>query len=130
VLQARILTATNDASLGTLLDAASRSAVLVGRHSSLMAAAVLMRPGTMVFELMPYKWEWSKISMLYYNITQSVGDIHHFAWRPTHWKHAVFSVSVPYSPAGLSSLKHMQNISSHAALSDIKQSGTHLQCCH
>jgi hypothetical protein len=108
VLQARILTATNDASLGTLLEAASRSMVLIGRQSSLMAASIFMRPGTLVYELLPYKWEWSKISMLYYNMTQSIGDIHHFAWRPTHWKHAVFSVGVETCPACLATCESAQ----------------------
>ncbi len=46
----------------------------------------------MVLELLPYKWEWANLSMLYYNMTQSIGDIHHFAWRPTHYKYAKFKV--------------------------------------
>lgn len=56
-------------------------------------ACRLLAPGSMVFELLPYKWEWANLSMLYYNITQSVGDIHHFAWRPQHYKWAKFRVS-------------------------------------
>lgn len=32
---------------------------------------VFLPPGAMVLELLPYKWEWAKLSMLYYNITQA-----------------------------------------------------------
>ena len=45
-----------------------------------------------VLELLPYKWEWANLSMLHYNMTESVGDIHHFAWRPQHYKFAYYTV--------------------------------------
>lgn len=35
-------------------------------------------------ELLAYNWEWKGISEVYVNITKSVGDIHHFAWRAGH----------------------------------------------
>ncbi|GFH30421.1 uncharacterized protein HaLaN_29277 [Haematococcus lacustris] len=78
------------------LSTISSSMVLVGRHSSLMANSMFMRPGTMVLELLPYKWEWAGLSQLYHNITQSVGDIHHFAWRPQHYKFAIFANASDY----------------------------------
>ena len=37
--------------------------------------------GAMVVELLPYNWEWKGVSRIYKNITSSMGDIHHFAWR-------------------------------------------------
>lgn len=40
--------------------------------------------GAVVLELLAYNWEWKGISEVYVNITQSVGDIHHFAWRAKH----------------------------------------------
>ncbi len=46
----------------------------------------------MVLELLPFKWEWHKLSMLYYNMTQSIGDLHHFAWRPTDVRFAKYKV--------------------------------------
>lgn len=56
--------------------------LLVGRHGPLLASAVLLPPGAAVLELLPYKWEWRGVSRLYYNMTQSTGWLHHWAWRP------------------------------------------------
>lgn len=39
--------------------------------------------GAAVLELLPYKWDWRSMSSLYYNMTQSTGVLHHWAWRPT-----------------------------------------------
>uniref|UniRef100_A0A7S0RGP0 Glycosyltransferase n=1 Tax=Chlamydomonas leiostraca TaxID=1034604 RepID=A0A7S0RGP0_9CHLO len=92
-MKARVMTLTPEASLGTHLAVAANTGVLVGRHSSAMAASLFMPPGSAVLELLPFKWEWAKVSMLYYNITQSIGDIHHFAWRANHYKWADFKNS-------------------------------------
>jgi hypothetical protein len=46
--------------------------------------------GAMVLELLPYNWEWKGVSRIYKNITQSMGDIHHYAWRAKHPKWAVY----------------------------------------
>ena len=40
--------------------------------------------GAVVLELLPYNWEWKGISQVYHNVTTTVGDIHHFAWRAKH----------------------------------------------
>lgn len=37
-----------------------------------------------MLELLAYNWEWKGISEVYVNVTSSVGDIHHFAWRAKH----------------------------------------------
>lgn len=60
--------------------------ILVGRHGPLLASAVLLPPGAAVLELLPYKWEWRGVSTLYYNMTQSTGQLHHWAWRPLEAK--------------------------------------------
>ena len=44
----------------------------------------------MVVELLPYNWEWKGVSRIYKNITSSMGDINHFAWRAKHPKWAVY----------------------------------------
>jgi len=44
-----------------------------------------------VLELLPYNWEWKRISEMYYNMTRSLGDIHHFAWRATSPQWAVYN---------------------------------------
>mmetsp|Transcript_26134 Transcript_26134/g.70756 ORF Transcript_26134/g.70756 Transcript_26134/m.70756 type:complete len:546 (+) Transcript_26134:118-1755(+) len=90
-MKARMISLSEEASFGSYIDAVSRSAVLIGRHLPSMANSMFMRPGSMVVELLPYKWEWANLSMLYRNITESMGDIHHFAWRPQHYKFAYYS---------------------------------------
>ena len=47
--------------------------------------------GAVVLELLPYNWEWRGISEVYVNITRSVGDIHHFAWRAEESRWAVYA---------------------------------------
>lgn len=47
--------------------------------------------GAVVLELLPYNWEWKGISQLYFNITRSLGDVHHFAWRAGSPRWAIFS---------------------------------------
>ncbi|KAG1664777.1 hypothetical protein FOA52_013629 [Chlamydomonas sp. UWO 241] len=72
------------------LSVAATSAVIVGRQSPLMANTIFLTPGAMVLEILPYKWEWHRLSMLYYNLTQSIGDVHHFAWRAMDVSAAVY----------------------------------------
>lgn len=47
-------------------------------------------PGAVVVELLPYNWEWQGISRAYLNLTRSLGDVHHFAWRAGSPRWAVF----------------------------------------
>lgn len=117
------MTVTPEASMGTHLAVAATSGVLIGRHSSVMASSIFMQPGSAVFELLPFKWEWANISMLYYNITQSMGDIHHFAWRANHYKWADYTVGEHWA-ANLSFVKepysHRHSFTS-AAITDVTQ---------
>ncbi len=46
--------------------------------------------GSVVLELLPYNWEWRGVSTIYRNITASLGDVHHFAWRAQSAKHAAY----------------------------------------
>ncbi|KAG2429620.1 hypothetical protein HXX76_010852 [Chlamydomonas incerta] len=99
----RTVTLSTDAPFASHLDTFARSAVVVGRHGPLLATSALLAPGAAVFELLPYKWEWLGISKLYYNITRTVGDIHHFAWRPTehtlaHYDHENYTRYAPWTP--------------------------------
>ena len=41
-------------------------------------------------ELLAFNWDWRGTSDIYYNATQSMGDIHHFAWRATSSRWAVY----------------------------------------
>jgi len=44
-----------------------------------------------VVELLPYNWEWTGICELYRNISRSVGDVHHVAWRASNMKWASYA---------------------------------------
>ena len=46
--------------------------------------------GAMVLELLPYNWDWRGISEIYVNLTRSIGDVHHFAWRARHPRWALY----------------------------------------
>ena len=37
--------------------------------------------GALVLELLPYNWDWQGIPRLYANLTASLGDVAHAAWR-------------------------------------------------
>eukprot|EP00955_Chlamydomonas_euryale_P105543 365646-Chlamydomonas_euryale.AAC.6 len=56
------------------------SAVIVGRQSPMLANTVFLPPGAMVVELLPFKWEWHLLSMLYYNMTQVWGEDRTQVW--------------------------------------------------
>ena len=42
-------------------------------------------------ELLPYLWEWEGMSMLFRNLTNSLGDVHHFAWRARRPRHVLYA---------------------------------------
>ncbi|EFJ44348.1 hypothetical protein VOLCADRAFT_106494 [Volvox carteri f. nagariensis] len=102
-LEVRTVTLSTDAPFVSHLDTFARSSVLVARHGPLLATATLMAPGSAVVELLPYKWEWLGLSKLYYNMTQSAGDLHHFAWRATdhrlvHYDHENYTRYHSWTP--------------------------------
>ena len=43
-----------------------------------------------MLELLPYNWDWKGISEIYVNLTRSLGDVHHIAWRARHPRWAVY----------------------------------------
>ena len=59
----------------------SRTGVLVGRHTPLIANAVFLPPGAAVVEILPYNWDFAGLSEVYKNLSTSVGELGHVAWR-------------------------------------------------
>ena len=84
-------TASGDAPFSTTAAVFAATGVLVARHGPLLASAALLPPGAAVYELLPFNWEWRHSAELYRNLTRSTGHIHHFAWRPTDAKWAVYA---------------------------------------
>eukprot|EP00892_Ulva_mutabilis_P000815 jgi/Ulvmu1/10734/UM068_0022.1 len=83
--------ASGDAPFSTTAAAFAATGLLIGRHGPLLASAALLPPGAAVYELLPFNWEWRNMAELYRNLTRSTGHIHHFAWRPTDSKWAVYA---------------------------------------
>lgn len=79
------------APFSTTAAAMAATGVLVGRHGVALASAALLPPGAAVYELLPFNWEWEHLAELYRNLTRSTGHLHHFAWRPTDSKWAVYA---------------------------------------
>eukprot|EP00201_Polytomella_parva_P010645 CAMPEP_0175064858 /NCGR_PEP_ID=MMETSP0052_2-20121109/15583_1 /TAXON_ID=51329 ORGANISM="Polytomella parva, Strain SAG 63-3" /NCGR_SAMPLE_ID=MMETSP0052_2 /ASSEMBLY_ACC=CAM_ASM_000194 /LENGTH=455 /DNA_ID=CAMNT_0016331289 /DNA_START=439 /DNA_END=1805 /DNA_ORIENTATION=+ len=80
-MDARVVSLTQDALFLAHVRTMRDSAVIVARHNPLLSSTVFLAPGAAVLELLPYKVEWQKMTMSYFNATRSVGDIHHWAWR-------------------------------------------------
>ena len=74
---------TESSSFSSIVEEWSSAAVVVSRHLPSVASSIFMAPGSMLLELLPFKWEWHNLSMLYFNMTRSLEDIHHFGWRPS-----------------------------------------------
>lgn len=90
-LQLRPYTATLGAPFSSFLSVMARTGVLVARHGPLLANSIFLPPGAVVVELLPYHWEWQGMSMLFRNLTASLGDIHHFAWRARHVRNVLYA---------------------------------------
>ena len=80
-LRVRPYTVTGGAPFASFVSTMSKTGVLVARHGPLLANAAFLPPGALVLELLPYNWEWHGISEIYVNLTRSMGDVHHFAWK-------------------------------------------------
>lgn len=72
---------TPGAPFASFVAAMVKTGLLVARHGPLLSNAVFLPPGAVVLELLPYNWEWQGISEIYVNMTRSMGDVHHFAWK-------------------------------------------------
>ena len=59
----------------------SKTCLLVSAHTSGLANAVFLPPGAAVMELIQRNWVWPNLDLSFKVQTQSLGDIHHWAWR-------------------------------------------------
>ncbi|KAK9806815.1 hypothetical protein WJX72_003692 [[Myrmecia] bisecta] len=89
-MKVRPFSITTGASFPSYVAAMARTGVLISRHGPLLANTMFLPPGAVVLELLPYNWEWRGVSEIYVNITRSIGDIHHFAWRAKHPRWAAY----------------------------------------
>lgn len=91
-LQVRVSKLSLEAQFASHLDVVASSGVVVGRTGPLLAtAALLLQPGALLLELLPFKFEWHGLSAMYRNLTESTGSLRYAAWRPTDAKWAAYA---------------------------------------
>ncbi|WIA28051.1 hypothetical protein OEZ86_010636 [Tetradesmus obliquus] len=64
--------------------------VFVSAHTSNLANAVLLQPGSAVVEIIQRHWTWNRMDQSFRDHTAMLGDIHHFAWRASHANETVY----------------------------------------
>jgi len=91
-LKQALLAATNASSLAVAaftdatpvaeqLAALARARLVVGPHTSALAAAALLPPGAALLELVPFAWTWGGLDGTFAAMAGSLGDVHAAAWR-------------------------------------------------
>ncbi|MEW5301672.1 MAG: hypothetical protein WDW36_004517 [Sanguina aurantia] len=64
--------------------------VFISVHTSNLANAPLLQPGSGVFEVIQRNWMWNGLDTSFRDQTAMMGDIHHFAWRAVHLNQTVY----------------------------------------
>ena len=67
--------------LVSLVAVMTRTGLLVGRHSPLIANSLFLPPGAVVAEILPFNWDFAGLNEVYKNLTESTGRLGHVAWR-------------------------------------------------
>lgn len=83
-LQVRVLEFTSATPMVDQISAMNSTLLLVSAHTSALANAVFLPPGSAVLELIHCNWIWDGLDLSFKVHTQSLGDIHHWAWRATN----------------------------------------------
>jgi len=68
----------------------ARTGVYVSVHTSNLANAPLLQPGSAVVELLHRNWHWNGLDTSFRDQTATMGDIHHFAWRAQFLNQTVY----------------------------------------
>uniref|UniRef100_A0A7S3QL56 Glycosyltransferase 61 catalytic domain-containing protein n=1 Tax=Dunaliella tertiolecta TaxID=3047 RepID=A0A7S3QL56_DUNTE len=67
-----------------------KTGVYVSVHTSNLANAPLLQPGSAVFELIHRNWHWNGLDTSFRDQTMTMGDIHHYAWRAQYINQTVY----------------------------------------
>eukprot|EP00892_Ulva_mutabilis_P005351 jgi/Ulvmu1/3188/UM015_0229.1 len=68
----------------------SKTGIFVSAHTSNLANAIFLPPGSAVIELIQRFWSWRRLDQSFKDQTDLMGDIHHFAWRAFHENQTVY----------------------------------------
>eukprot|EP00877_Chromochloris_zofingiensis_P011468 jgi/Chrzof1/6575/Cz19g01180.t1 len=66
------------------------TSVYVSVHTSNLANALFLQPGSAVIEIIQRHWTWNRLDESFRDHTKQMGDIHHFAWRANHPNETVY----------------------------------------
>lgn len=72
------------------IEAMASTGVLVSVHTSNLANAQFLQPGSAVVELIQRNWIWHNLDKSFQVQTEMMGDIHHYAWRARHLHQTVY----------------------------------------
>ncbi|KAG2434032.1 hypothetical protein HXX76_007760 [Chlamydomonas incerta] len=64
--------------------------VYISVHTSNLANAPLLQPGSAVFEIIQRNWMWNGLDRSFKDQTHMMADIHHYAWRAKHINQTVY----------------------------------------
>jgi hypothetical protein len=67
-----------------------RLAVCIQAHTSNLANSFFLPPGSAVVELIQRFWTWMALDKSFKDQTDTLADIHHFAWRALHVNQTVY----------------------------------------
>jgi hypothetical protein len=82
---------TEGTPLKAQLEALTASDLVVGAHTSALAAAALLPPGTAVLELLPWGWAWGGLDATFAAMAAALGDVRHGAWRGAGRRHIAWA---------------------------------------
>uniref|UniRef100_A0A1D1ZZ55 Glycosyltransferase 61 catalytic domain-containing protein n=1 Tax=Auxenochlorella protothecoides TaxID=3075 RepID=A0A1D1ZZ55_AUXPR len=81
---------SNDTPMAEQMRSVASTSVLVSVHTSALAIAPMLRPGSIVVELLQRNWRYQHLDESFKAQTEVMGDIHHFAWRATQPNQTVY----------------------------------------
>eukprot|EP00879_Flechtneria_rotunda_P027722 GHRR01029709.1.p1 GENE.GHRR01029709.1~~GHRR01029709.1.p1 ORF type:complete len:256 (+),score=63.24 GHRR01029709.1:320-1087(+) len=88
--QVRVVEFNSSTSFADQLATMRDTGVFVSAHTSNLANAVFLQPGSAVIEIIQRHWTWNKMDQSFKDHTSQLGDIHHFAWRANHPNETVY----------------------------------------
>ena len=72
---------TGETGVASQLAEIATADILVSTHTSALAAAHLVRPGTTIIELIPRNWAWGGLDASFRDAASARGGVAHAAWR-------------------------------------------------
>lgn len=88
--QVRVVEFNSSTPMRVQMETMASTGVLVSVHTSNLANAQFLPPGSAVVELIQRNWIWHNLDKSFQVQTEMMGDIHHYAWRARHLHQTVY----------------------------------------